>query len=399
MNITIPKNVRYIIDTLYSNGYEGFMVGGCIRDKLLNKNPMDYDIATSAPPEVTQKLFNKTIPTGIKHGTITVLIDNIPYEVTTYRIDGNYSDNRKPDKVTFVSNIKEDLARRDFTINAFAYNHKEGLIDYFSSKEDLDAKVIRCVGIPNKRFNEDALRMLRAIRFSSQLNFKIEKETFHSITNNASLISSISKERVRSELSKILLSNNAYLGISNLKITGLLKYIFPFNLNIDPKIDKLPKDLSCRLSFLFLKISLEEILNSMKVLTFDNKTIDSTIKLLTYYPDLTSCSTKANCKRLINKVNKNNIFTLLNFYEILNDTNLSNLEKTINDIFNNNEALIIKDLNINGNDLKNELNISGKKLGETLNYLLNEVIEENIKNEYSFLIEKAKEYAKGLSHN
>ena len=394
MNITIPKNVRYIIDTLYSNGYEGFMVGGCIRDKLLNKNPMDYDIATSAPPEVTQKLFNKTIPTGIKHGTITVLIDNIPYEVTTYRIDGNYSDNRKPDKVTFVSNIKEDLARRDFTINAFAYNHKEGLIDYFSSKEDLDTKVIRCVGIPNKRFNEDALRMLRAIRFSSQLNFKIDKETFNSITNNASLISSISKERVRSELSKILLSNNAYLGVSNLKITGLLRYIFPFNLNINPKIDKLPKDLSCRLSFLFLKISLEEILNSMKVLTFDNKTIDSTIKLLTCYPDLDSCSTKANCKRLINKVSKNNIFTLLNFYEILNDINLSNLEKTINDILNNNEALIIKDLNINGNDLKNELNISGKKLGETLNYLLNEVIEENIKNEYSFLIEKAKEYAK-----
>lgn len=394
MNITIPKNVRYIIDTLYSNGYEGFMVGGCIRDKLLNKNPMDYDIATSAPPEVTQKLFNKTIPTGIKHGTITVLIDNIPYEVTTYRIDGNYSDNRKPDKVTFVSNIKEDLARRDFTINAFAYNHKEGLIDYFSSKEDLDTKVIRCVGIPNKRFNEDALRMLRAIRFSSQLNFKIEKETFNSITNNASLISSISKERVRSELSKILLSNNAYLGVSNLKITGLLRYIFPFNLNINPKIDKLPKDLSCRLSFLFLKISLEEILNSMKFLTFDNKTIDSTIKLLTCYPDLDSCSTKANCKRLINKVSKNNIFTLLNFYEILNDINLSNLEKTINDILNNNEALIIKDLNINGNDLKNELNISGKKLGETLNYLLNEVIEENIKNEYSFLIEKAKEYAK-----
>ena len=132
----------------------------------------------------------------------------------------------------------------------------------------------------------------------------------------------------------------------------------------------------------------------MKVLTFDNKTIDSTIKLLTCYPDLDSCSTKANCKRLINKVSKNNIFTLLNFYEILNDINLSNLEKTINDILNNNEALIIKDLNINGNDLKNELNISGKKLGETLNYLLNEVIEENIKNEYSFLIEKAKEYAK-----
>ena len=394
MTINIPTKVKMIIDKYYESGFEAFMVGGCVRDALLGRAPEDYDITTSALPNITESLFKKTIPTGIQHGTVTVIIEGENYEVTTYRTEGRYLDNRHPSDVQFVTNIKEDLARRDFTINAFAYNHKEGLIDYFSSKEDLDTKVIRCVGIPNKRFNEDALRMLRAIRFSSQLNFKIEKETFNSITNNASLISSISKERVRSELSKILLSNNAYLGVSNLKITGLLRYIFPFNLNINPKIDKLPKDLSCRLSFLFLKISLEEILNSMKFLTFDNKTIDSTIKLLTCYPDLDSCSTKANCKRLINKVSKNNIFTLLNFYEILNDINLSNLEKTINDILNNNEALIIKDLNINGNDLKNELNISGKKLGETLNYLLNEVIEENIKNEYSFLIEKAKEYAK-----
>lgn len=391
MNMTIPKNVKYIIDTLYSHGYEGFMVGGCIRDKLLNKEPMDYDIATSAPPEITQKLFSKTIPTGLQHGTITILIDNIPYEVTTYRVDGTYSDNRKPDKVTFVSSIKEDLARRDFTINAFAYNHKEGLIDYFSSKEDLNNKIIRCVGIPDKRFKEDALRMLRAIRFSSQLNFDIEENTFKSIKDNSSLITSISNERIRSELSKILLSNNAYLGIYNLQVTGLLKYIFPFELHLDDKIDNLPKELPCRLSYLFVGVKSNEALDILKKLTFDNKTIDSAIKILDFYSNLDLCSSKADCKKLINKVGHTNIFSLLKFYEVLNSINLSNLELMINTIFNNNEALIIRDLNINGNDLKRELNICGKNLGTTLNYLLDEVIDENVTNEYSELLNKAKE--------
>ena len=165
MNITIPSNVKYIIDEFYKNNYEAFMVGGCIRDALLCKTPKDYDIATSAKPEITEKLFKRTIPTGIKHGTVTVLIDNEPYEVTTYRTEGEYKDNRRPDEVYFVSDIKEDLSRRDFTINAFAYNSREGLKDFFGGLDDLNNGLIRSVGDANKRFNEDALRMLRAIRF------------------------------------------------------------------------------------------------------------------------------------------------------------------------------------------------------------------------------------------
>ena len=214
MNFNIPSNVQLIIDTFYKNGYEAFMVGGCIRDLLLNKIPTDYDIATSAPPDITQKLFLKTIPTGIKHGTITVIINEIPYEITTYRTEGKYVDNRHPNEVNFVTNIKDDLSRRDFTINAFAYNYNVGLLDYFNGLNDLNSKLIKCVGDPNTRFNEDALRILRAIRFSAQLDFNIDKKTYSSIKNNYKLINNISKERIRNELEKILLCSNPIKGLN-----------------------------------------------------------------------------------------------------------------------------------------------------------------------------------------
>ena len=178
MFINIPNNVQFIIDTFYNNNYEAFMVGGCVRDCLLGLTPKDYDITTSALPNITESLFEKTIPTGIKHGTVTVVLDNENLEVTTYRTEGNYLDNRHPESVEFVSNIKEDLSRRDFTVNALAYNHKEGLIDYFNGIDDIKNKIIKAVGDPNKRFQEDALRMLRAIRFSCQLGFKIDELTY-----------------------------------------------------------------------------------------------------------------------------------------------------------------------------------------------------------------------------
>ena len=194
----LPNNVQYILDKFDSNGFEAFIVGGCVRDSLLNKKPQDYDITTNAFPEKIEELFDKTIPTGIKHGTVTVLIDKNSYEVTTYRVDGEYLNNRKPKDVKFVSNIEEDLSRRDFTINAMAYSPYLGFKDCFNGKEDLKNKLIRCVGNPDKRFSEDALRMLRAIRFSCQLNFKIEKLTAESIRKNFKLIKNISMERIQS---------------------------------------------------------------------------------------------------------------------------------------------------------------------------------------------------------
>ncbi|MGL4109500.1 CCA tRNA nucleotidyltransferase [Clostridium sp. LP20] len=394
MNIKIPSDVQFIIDCFYNNGYEAFMVGGCVRDSLLNKDPMDYDITTSAPPEVTEKLFSKTIPTGIQHGTITVLINNVPYEVTTYRTEGKYIDNRRPDRVDFVTSIKEDLSRRDFTINAFAYNNKEGLIDYFSGMSDLNKKNIRSVGIANDRFNEDALRMLRAIRFSSQLDFSIEAKTYNAISINSSLIKNISHERIRVEISKILLSNNPFKGLCMLKDTGILSRILPeLTTKINPNIDLVPNNISCKLVALFKNLDIEIISKVLKRLTFDNSTINRTLILTKHYKDIDNCNSKSDCKRLISKVGPENIFDLISLHETIEMINLSTLRNYVNSILDNQDPIYIKDLNIDGNTLKTELNlISGKIIGDLLNHLLNLVIDDKINNDTSSLLIAAKKY-------
>lgn len=393
MLISIPQDVKYIIDTFYNNGYEAFMVGGCIRDSLLNKIPVDYDIATSAPPDVTEKLFKRTIPTGIEHGTITVLIDKNSYEVTTYRIEGKYSDNRKPDNVVFISNIKEDLARRDFTINAFAYNDREGLLDYFSGNTDLNNKIIRCVGDPDKRFKEDALRMLRAIRFSSQLDFNIDEKTYSAIKVNSDSIINISNERIRVELSKILLSNNAFSGMLKLLKSNLLEKILPYDLNIENSLDKVNKNLGSRLSYIFLNLDSTLIEKIMRDLTFDKNTINKVLSLTSSYESIKSTKSKADCKRLISKAGINNIFELINLYESFNNTSVLHITSLIHEILDNNEPIYIKDLSIDGTALMKELGVKpGKILGEILNHLLDEVIDEKISNTYSNLILAAKNY-------
>ena len=175
----IPKKIEYVLKTLNKNGFEAFIVGGCVRDMLLGKTPSDFDITTSALPTDIEHLFEKTVPTGIKHGTVTVIIDNSPIEVTTFRCDGDYNDNRHPEKIEFVSDIKEDLARRDFTVNALAYNEAVGLVDFYNGQDDLRNKILKAVGNPNKRFEEDALRILRLFRFSSVLDFSIEENTLN----------------------------------------------------------------------------------------------------------------------------------------------------------------------------------------------------------------------------
>ena len=177
MKITIPQHANFIINTLMEHGYEAYIVGGCVRDSLLCKEPKDWDITTSASPKQVKALFSHTIDTGIEHGTVTVMMGREPYEVTTYRIDGTYEDHRRPKEVVFTKCLKEDLLRRDFTINAMAYNEQEGLIDLYGGKEDLEAGVIRCVGEARQRFDEDALRILRALRFAARLDFSIEEQT------------------------------------------------------------------------------------------------------------------------------------------------------------------------------------------------------------------------------
>lgn len=208
MEFLIPAKVQYIIDVLTNNGFEAYAVGGCVRDMILEKKPEDWDITTSAKPQDVKRVFRRTVDTGIVHGTVTVLLDNEHYEVTTYRLDGIYEDNRHPKEVSFTGNLKEDLKRRDFTINAMAYNPIEGIIDLFGGMDDLKNRLIRCVGNPSERFDEDALRILRAVRFSAQLDFIIEKDTKEAIVAKAGLLRNISAERIRTELTKLLVSDH-----------------------------------------------------------------------------------------------------------------------------------------------------------------------------------------------
>lgn len=444
MNITIPSNVKYIIDEFYKNNYEAFMVGGCIRDALLCKTPKDYDIATSAKPEITEKLFKRTIPTGIKHGTVTVLIDNEPYEVTTYRTEGEYKDNRRPDEVYFVSDIKEDLSRRDFTINAFAYNSREGLKDFFGGLDDLTNGLIRSVGDANKRFNEDALRMLRAIRFSTQLNFDIEENTLNAIKDNKDLIKNISAERIRDELCKILISNNVRTGLNLLKECGLLQIVIPEivpSIGFDQKnmhhfedvfnhtlsvIEKCPEDLNIRLAALLHDIGKPDVFfiddkgngrffghntrsenmarDILNRLRFDNKTIKSVCILVREHMNVLDNASNLAIKRLINRVSKENIYSLLELQKAdilsLKDPNValykvSDMRTKIDNIIDSNTPLTVKDLAIDGGILIKELDLKpGKIIGETLDYLLQLVLKDSSSNTKTILLEESKTFIK-----
>lgn len=224
--IEMPEKVEYILSKLMEHGYEAYAVGGCVRDTILGRVPGDWDITTSALPEEVKSIFLRTIDTGIEHGTVTVMLEKEGFEVTTYRIDGEYEDGRHPKDVFFTSNLVEDLRRRDFTINAMAYNHKDGLVDAFQGMEDMEQKVIRCVGSPDERFDEDALRILRAIRFAGQLGFEIEEATLEAIKKKAPTLEKISQERIRVELNKLLLSNRPHLLITAAK-TGITKVVLP----------------------------------------------------------------------------------------------------------------------------------------------------------------------------
>lgn len=427
MNIYIPNEVKFIIDTFYKNNFEAFMVGGCVRDSILNNSPKDYDITTSAKPEHTLSLFEKTIPTGLKHGTITVIINNNQYEVTTYRTEGKYLDNRRPSSVEFVSDIKEDLSRRDFTINALAYNQSSGLIDYFNGLSDIKNRIIRCVGEADKRFKEDALRMLRAIRFSCQLNFDIEEETLKAIINNHKLINNISCERIRDELCKILTSDNPSKGLILLKDTGLLEIILPeidSLINFTPKcsnhnndvfkhtlnvIDNTYNNLILRLAALFHDVgklntlslnkngfyhfpnhNIEGSLMTRKILSklrFDNNTINIVCKLIEHHLvlNVNYLPSKSEVKKLLNTIGKENINILFDLQRA--DINsLDNpkiflakvdyMDNLVSEILSNNEPLKIKDLNISGETLIKSFNLKpGKLIGDILNFLMDKVLE------------------------
>lgn len=224
MKIQMPEAANYIIQTLMAHGYEAYIVGGCVRDSVLGRTPQDWDITTSATPEQTKALFRRTIDTGIEHGTVTIMMDHVGYEVTTYRVDGKYEDHRRPKEVTFTASLLEDLKRRDFTINAMAYNEQEGLVDIFGGAEDLRRGIIHCVGVPQERFDEDALRILRAVRFAAQLDFEIEAKTRQAIREKAEFLRDISAERIQVELTKLITSDHPerIIDVYELGITAIV---------------------------------------------------------------------------------------------------------------------------------------------------------------------------------
>ena len=222
--IDLPKNVKFIIKLLEKEGHEAFSVGGCVRDALMGRKPQDWDITTSAAPTDIKGIFHRTIDTGIQHGTVTVMLERVGYEVTTYRIDGSYTDGRHPDQVLFTKSLVEDLKRRDFTINAMAYNDRVGIVDEFDGVGDLQRKIIKCVGNPVERFTEDALRMLRAVRFAAKLGFTIEEGTAEAIKSMAPNIKKVSKERIQSELNKLVTSDNPQI-LMQIYELGMDRYI------------------------------------------------------------------------------------------------------------------------------------------------------------------------------
>lgn len=226
MKPQIPQNVIEILTTLENAGYEAYAVGGCVRDFYLGVEPHDWDITTSAKPDETKALFNRTIDTGIKHGTVTAMLNGEGYEITTYRIDGEYEDNRRPSSVEFTSDLSEDLKRRDFTFNAMVMDKDGNIKDLYGGMKDLDNKIVKCVGDPNERFQEDALRMMRAIRFAAKFGFELDEDVYAAIKKNASLIQNVSFERIESELTKILTSDHPE-NIVDLYYTGIMDYIVP----------------------------------------------------------------------------------------------------------------------------------------------------------------------------
>nr|WP_206151664.1 CCA tRNA nucleotidyltransferase [Clostridium sp. SM-530-WT-3G] len=402
MNIKLPEEVKFIIKILIENGYEAYIVGGCVRDSIIGRNINDWDMTTSAEPEKVVELFDKVILTGIKHGTVTVVINNNHYEITTFRSDGEYDDNRHPIKVEFVKTLREDLARRDFTINAIAYNEEYGIQDYFYGISDLNNKIIRTVGDPVLRFNEDALRMLRAVRFSAQLGFTIDENTFESIKKVSSNIVYISKERVRDELNKIILSDNTKF--VDLKNSKLLDYLIPeLNyINSDKllQLNNMKNDIILRLAVLLMNLGEDVAEDVLKRFRYDNNTIRNVI-LLIKYKDFDLDST-INIKRMLNIIGEDLIYGLVDIKKAqiilssdkIKSNKLNSIDKSlsdIKDIINSGQCYSLKQMNINGRDLIELGYKKGKNIGEVLNHLLNLVMENSKLNDKEVLIRIAEE--------
>lgn len=384
----LPENVKYIINKLRAAGHRADIVGGCVRDFLRGVLPSDYDITTDATPEEMEEVFRdeRVIKTGIKHGTLTVIIGGEPYEVTTYRVDGNYTDNRHPDSVTFTKELSGDLSRRDFTVNAIAYNDIDGYTDVFGGLRDIENKIIRAVGDPVVRFSEDALRILRALRFSATLGFKIEEETAKAIHTEKGRLKNVSAERVFTEWKKLIGGIYAYELISEypdvigdiLGIEGEIK--------LPKKEDFLSADANIREMSIFAmnsgEAAKERFLSSMARLKADNKRRDFGEDVLENLG--TRCENFLGITLLLIKSSPEVAEGVISLSELVTGKK-TKAKEILQNLLQNGVCYRIGQLKIDGNDLKS-LGISGRKIGEILNRLLLDIAYGKVKNEREALI-------------
>ena len=370
MELKLPRDVSFILDKYNNAGYEAHCVGGCVRDMLMGFPPQDYDIATNAPCEVTMKLFPKVIPTGIKHGTVTVMLSGEPYEVTRYRVDGEYHDHRRPDSVTFTEDFKEDLSRRDFTVNAIGYNPAMGICDPYGGEADIRAGIIRTVGDPDQRFSEDALRILRGIRFSSKLGFKIEDSTLDSIIKNASTLSSVSAERIAIELIKTMAGLKPSLISIIINAGGLESFGLEHCHRLDI-LDKLPASPLLRLSALTVICSAEprSFCDKLKLSRQQKKEI-------TGFCDIFKCESLdlIYIKKLLETLGYEGCATAVEGYGIFRSVDTSLLKKDLETAKLENHPYCLKMLEIKGGDIM-ALGFQGENIRNAQEFLLSKVIE------------------------
>lgn len=440
MTINIPQKAEQILRTLNEAGYEAYVVGGCVRDSILDRVPGDWDITTSALPEQVKELFHRTVDTGIQHGTVTVMMGKEGFEVTTYRVDGEYHDGRHPDAVTFTRSLEEDLKRRDFTINAMAYHPEHGLVDLFGGMEDINRKIIRCVGDPVERFTEDALRMLRAVRFSAQLGFTVEENTKAALARMSGNLEHVSAERIQTELVKLLVSDHPEK-IQDAYELGITKVILPeFDAMMETTQEtphhcynvgehtihalmNIPADKVLRLTMLFhdtgkparktvdpdgtahfkghAYVSEELTKSIMHRLKFDNDTLRKVSKLVLYHDDRMPATMK-HVRRAMNRISaelfpyymKVRMADTLAQSDYQRDKKLENLagiEECYQEILEKKQCVSLKELKVNGQDLIAAGIEKGPKIGQTLQTLLQEVIEEPEKNTREYLLARIKE--------
>ncbi len=437
MIIQLPEKVSYIITKLKKAGYDAYAVGGCIRDSVLGREPQDWDITTSAKPEQVKAVFGHTIDTGIRHGTVTVMLDREGFEVTTYRIDGEYEDARHPKDVFFTTSLLEDLKRRDFTINAMAYNDETGLVDAFDGRDDLERGVVRCVGVPEDRFREDALRMLRAVRFAAQLGFRLNEATHAAIVRLAQNLEKISAERIQAELVKLLLSPHPE-EMRTVYETGMTDIFLPeFSAMMrtpqqNPhhcgsvgehtirSLCEAPPDRVLRLTMLFHDVAkpvcakrdekgidhfhghpqkgAEMTGQIMRRLKFDNDTITRVKALVRAHDDRPLPLTERNVRRSIFRngeaqypalfaVKRADILAQSDYLKKEKLEHLDEYEAVYHRIMEKKQCLSLKDLAVSGSDLIAEGVAPGKEIGRILDSMLQEVLEHPEQNEKDILLD------------